>query len=588
MDDTLRFLSTIFGNLDGLYLNLWHKESKHSHWFNDHELAHKFITSETGVNYYISIGLMPQDMGHARRMTKESVHAIVGLYVDVDIAGLGHDKANLPTDEASAIQIIHDFPLRPTLVVHSGGGFQGWWALKEPLVFATPQERDEAAKVSWRFNYTFKQKYNHGFTLDSIFNLDRLGRLPGTINRKPGRDDRVAKIVEYSGSQYNLGDIEQYCLAADQITRETPTAAVSTSEGFTLVRDGNLILDPNVPDPSIDLYQILCDSFPRFQETWQAKREFKSASEYDYSIASVASNLGMADQDIVNLIIAWHRKHQGKLIGTSENPVSLEKCLKPQYIGITLAKLRQSEKKTTNYEVPDTVSKAWTTVECDHNDGDSIQQEIDELSKYFQFKIKAFRAVKGDRVIYEIDTDVYGKIELGTADVLQTQRSFMSRLIDAGIKKLPDIPKGRWPKILNTLLAIRQDVTMSEDATELGQVKDFLAEYLQVQTVIDKSQVTSNCEPFIDSDGIWHIRNNDFVTHIRSTYGIKYQPMDMCKLFERLGIHRKEIELKIKERRANRSYYPIPKEALGTTSQPPKMRFDVIDGGKAKTNADCN
>lgn len=107
---------------------------------------------------------------------------IPALWVDVDVAGLGHKLQGLPESLEEATNLIRSFPLAPTAVVRSGYGLQPWWLLTEPV------EAAEAISVLARWAATWHAlAAKAGFRLDSVFNLDRVMRLPGTHNRKvPG------------------------------------------------------------------------------------------------------------------------------------------------------------------------------------------------------------------------------------------------------------------------------------------------------------------------------------------------------------------------------------------------------------------
>ena len=99
------------------------------------------------------------------------------MHVDVDI----YDEATLAALRA--------FSPKPTVIVFSGGGYQALWRLSEP---STDFERVEQTNI-W-----LAEKLGG----DNCHNIDRLLRLPGTINlpnakkRAAGRVPVVARVVE--------------------------------------------------------------------------------------------------------------------------------------------------------------------------------------------------------------------------------------------------------------------------------------------------------------------------------------------------------------------------------------------------------
>ena len=108
---------------------------------------------------------------------KPDIEAVRALHVDVDI----YDEATLAALRA--------FSPKPTVIVFSGGGYQALWRLSEP---STDFERVEQTNI-W-----LAEKLGG----DNCHNIDRLLRLPGTINlpnakkRAAGRVPVVARVVE--------------------------------------------------------------------------------------------------------------------------------------------------------------------------------------------------------------------------------------------------------------------------------------------------------------------------------------------------------------------------------------------------------
>lgn len=66
---------------------------------------------------------------------KANISAIVALYVDVDN----------PSDEA--LNRLEEMLWPPTAVIYSGGGFHGYWLLKEPFYITSDQDRKEVERT---------------------------------------------------------------------------------------------------------------------------------------------------------------------------------------------------------------------------------------------------------------------------------------------------------------------------------------------------------------------------------------------------------------------------------------------------------
>lgn len=135
------------------------------------------------------------------KASKEDVEALAFLHVDID-PRKGEDLA---AERARILKKVEDFSPPPSAVVDSGGGLQCFWRLDAPLFVGGDLAR--AAEL---------EAYNRQLEIvlggDHCHNLDRIMRLPGTINipdkmkRERGRSETLAKIVKLADRTYGLAD----------------------------------------------------------------------------------------------------------------------------------------------------------------------------------------------------------------------------------------------------------------------------------------------------------------------------------------------------------------------------------------------
>jgi len=134
-------------------------------------------------------------------MGRTDIKRVWYLHVDVDPRA-GEDLAaeqerckNLVTTE------LPEGVPPPTFALFSGGGYQAFWRLKDPIVIEGDLEKAEAAKL---FNIQLQRL----FSADKVHNIDRIMRLPGTVNipdekkRAKGRTEQVAKLLETEQTVY--------------------------------------------------------------------------------------------------------------------------------------------------------------------------------------------------------------------------------------------------------------------------------------------------------------------------------------------------------------------------------------------------
>jgi len=136
-----------------------------------------------------------------KKAKKEDVAELAFLHVDVD-PRKGEDLAS---EQKRALKVLEDFSPSPSAIVFSGGGYQAFWRLDDPLYLGGAEAQIAEAEA-----------YNRqlGIVLggDHCWNVDRIMRLPGTINvpddkkRKRGRTETLATIVELNGNAYPLHD----------------------------------------------------------------------------------------------------------------------------------------------------------------------------------------------------------------------------------------------------------------------------------------------------------------------------------------------------------------------------------------------
>jgi len=140
-----------------------------------------------------------------KKMERIDVRRVWYLHVDVDPRA-GED---LEEEQKRALELVTTkLPAgvpKPTFVVFSGGGYQAHWRLEEPISIDGDLEKAEDAKL-WNI------QLERLFGADNCHNIDRIMRLPGTINipdekkRNKGRVEQLAALVEENETVYALED----------------------------------------------------------------------------------------------------------------------------------------------------------------------------------------------------------------------------------------------------------------------------------------------------------------------------------------------------------------------------------------------
>lgn len=142
-----------------------------------------------------------------KKPNKEDMESAGWLHIDIDPA----DGQDLNEERERALGMLTDkrpngIP-EPTVIIFSGGGFQGFWKLKDPVVI------DGQIKLAEDFEL-YNKRLEQIFSGDHCHNVDRIMRLPGTVNvpdpkkRKKGRVEELAKLLQFKDK--NTYDITQF------------------------------------------------------------------------------------------------------------------------------------------------------------------------------------------------------------------------------------------------------------------------------------------------------------------------------------------------------------------------------------------
>lgn len=167
----------------------------------DLDTAGAWIAARNGrANIYVMIN--PARGPLASKAKKEDVEELAFLHVDMDVK-----TGDLPSGLAAIRSKLEVFAPRPSGVIFSGGGYWGFWRL-------APGETLYLAGDNIRI--TDAEAYNRGLErvldADNCHNVDRICRLPGTINlpddgkRKRGREAAASSIVWLEDGAHALRD----------------------------------------------------------------------------------------------------------------------------------------------------------------------------------------------------------------------------------------------------------------------------------------------------------------------------------------------------------------------------------------------
>lgn len=514
---TEKFFKTLFEYIDGQYILIWLYDGdkrKESYWFQDWQEAALFVQGlrNEPVNIYCGVGLSPKALGKNQRCLKKDIAGIPAMWIDIDIYGPNHKKPNLPKTIEDAMKLFDAVEQRPTMMVHSGGGLQAWWVFQEPWIFETDAERQDAENLAKRFIYRFKQEAaQYGWDVDSVHNLDRVLRVPGTYNRKG--EPVLVELLECNELElrYNPSDLDDTLPPLDEV------------KDYSFQGVADLILDPTA-QPPFQKFEVLREVEPKFWLSWNHQRkdmQDQSASAYDLALANYAAMAGWTDQEITNLLIAHRAKHGEDL------------KLRQDYYKRTIA---IAKKNAERYKAEEEIMQMAALEPDEPVEITPEQREaiLQNLSAMFNVRVTNIYKYISDPPTYKLITPM-GSITLGDVDNLIVQSRFRSKLAASTGKYLPHYDSRKWASIAQLLLNACIEQEVGEEATETGQTEQWLSQYLSEKTIfIDPGQALANCDPF-KADGATYIFGQSFKQWIRITQMEKISAKQLGVMLRSIG-----------------------------------------------------
>jgi hypothetical protein len=139
--------------------------------------------------------------------TKKNIQYITALWADIDYGEKGHRKKSKFDTLEQAMSSIKALRQQPSIIVSSGGGFQPYWLLREPLKIENVNEVEGIMKGM-----------SEVLGGDNVQNIDRILRLPETFNCKT-KDKRKVEIIHFDeNARFNLNDFDEYYIEKKNYT----------------------------------------------------------------------------------------------------------------------------------------------------------------------------------------------------------------------------------------------------------------------------------------------------------------------------------------------------------------------------------
>lgn len=416
------------------------------------------------------------------RGRRDSATVFPAAWIEVDYyAGDGHKHTKLPHDQRAALQLVLDAVpgLPPSAVIDSGGGIHVYWILEEPWLLANAEDRQRAFSINYRLSQLVKaEAHKNHWTVDTVHDLARVLRLPGTLNYKydPPRPVTLLTLNGLAEDTYTVDALEEHLPAEEAASAPlfNATGVASETAGMTFVVNFQA-----TPPPQFVEY-LAMEADITLQQTWQRTRNVgdkdgdlsaDTASEYTLSLVSRVCNLWSrwTDQELADLIMSWRIKH-GELL-KSGRPMS-EANLRNKIV-------RTVQKVRSGFQDDEAV-EAFESLQVAVNDpSQSLTGNADVLSNLSK---SLGMPVQGVEVIRSESGGVYvlimpeGRIELGGASSILDARKFRERVFDLTGRLIRRYKGQAWDPLAISIRLVAEEVDIP---TELDAELETLVAYCQ-------------------------------------------------------------------------------------------------------------
>lgn len=348
-------------------------------------------------------------------------------------------------------------------------------------------------------------------------------------NIPSGRGMKNDQIEMYDRGRYFTvtGDIApQYPVKINHNQQFITAHTSDRAEGAVRCAVGDFLVKHN-PSPPQGKMDALREALGRiFDNTLNRRRKDladQSLSGYDMALANYAKQADFSDQETVDLLVWFRKKHNGK-----------QKHI--DYYTRTLLKVNTYNNPT---------------------EGDNTEFIKNALNDIPITKI--LQVGESNPLWYLIGDKTY---EIGNTEAFTAYATWKSLVINISGKQI-NVTKKEWPKFLDIMLSITEKVELTE--SEVMEVIDtHIEEYIE-------SRQNTPCEedseefqlsflsrkPFIDKNQNMNITITGIHKWILTEHGINYGTQELASRLKAKGYHAKQISRRSDGARTTRRYWGL-------------------------------
>lgn len=538
------------------FLSIFELPARTSCFFRDPDEAMAYALGRKGADVYFGLGLLARNHGSGHRGKAKHVIAITCLWADIDIAGVGHERQDLPPSREAVDEVLRALPLPPTHVVFSGGGYHMYWRLTEAMRCEDDTSRGMAESMLRKWQTLLRIHFAaKGWTMDSTYDLARVLRVPGTINHKEGLE-RPVELVSECETTYTIdeviGVLDTY---ADQIAAMDSGPLAASGQAHDRPIDYSTFRLDQQAQPPQPKWDILQDIEPKARDSWNHLRpELKdqTCSGYDLSLATLCAGMfaddgsdGWSDQEIVDLLVAHRRRYKGKVDEKGE------------YFARTIRQARESAAKHR----AGTFIASFPVAQAD-----ASEEELADIKMKARVHLGETLGVTIVKVIrYVADPMSYrlvldnGSIALPKVSDLIEQTPFRHAIAQTTGRYLSPVKQTVWHGIAQALLNLCEDEDVGVEATDDGAIGNWLQGYFRdrvpVQDILEGMELGA---PFVHTDRKLYLSGESFRQWLIVHRNERLSAKQLGPLLRNVGCLPKALNAFINGRKTSYFVWQIP------------------------------
>jgi hypothetical protein len=275
---------------------------------------------------------------------------------------------------------------------------------------------------------------------------------------------------------------------------------------------------------------------PRFKKTWLHQREDlkdQSQSGYDLALANFGFEVGLSEQQVVDLMIHHRRIH-------SQRPRT-----RLDYFQRTIAKAFKGTDGARPIN-PFESTAAGQSDSAEHADTGPQRAKLDpaiarallceQISNALGVRVLRILKITGKEPTYQIELDA-AKIELPNVSKLVDQRSFRMAIASAADRLIPKIKPKAWDQVVQAMLDALTVEDGGEETDFVGAMRMYLDHYLSETPFIESiggEPIQTRRKP-TTIEGQLAICASDLQSYINKTFNENHSVKAVASMLAALG-----------------------------------------------------